>query len=342
MELFELEPLLLVNSYLMSLFGFLSNLVCLYFIITVKTEEMRNFRCLLLIYTFCDVIYTILHSIVHPSFALTNNVYVFFSYRDWNSVVHGRIMLTIFGYVFIQSISIQMILFVYRFWTISYYVFPKFYQIPFKKLWITLIIVIVPLIYISFPIYSLWGNPGVSKIELDEVQARIVTQKQHFAQFSAKVDGSGADYHTVIAAFFVSCLLILIESCVIVVCTIILARLTTASYMSLRTRRIHRQLLIYLVTQTSVTLACTAIQVGLFVISAALNVSLSLFGTLSTGLLAWFPVLDAVILLTCVSTYRLVALRKILGKKNSGPKKMRSFSISLQNTENAICDANMT
>ncbi|CAI5441885.1 unnamed protein product [Caenorhabditis angaria] len=80
---------------------------------------MKHFRALLILYCCVDILYCIFHIIVQPGFAIVDNVYLYFSYRNWDDAIVGKILLAIFAFLFIESITVLMILFAVRFYSIK-------------------------------------------------------------------------------------------------------------------------------------------------------------------------------------------------------------------------------
>ncbi|CAI5440839.1 unnamed protein product [Caenorhabditis angaria] len=162
-----------------------------------------------------------------------------------------------------------------------------------KTLFIAISITAIPMIYTLPPIISLFPSQKSSDIFQNS------TDFVPIAHLSATLSSQ------ILLTFSSALFVISLEIFVIIFCAFyVLTRVNQATF-SAKTRKIQKQLFIYLLLQTIICFSCGGAQVLIFVGGAILNLNLNpKIGMLSTGLLAWFPVCDSIIMLSFVSIYR--------------------------------------
>ncbi|CAI5447997.1 unnamed protein product [Caenorhabditis angaria] len=291
-----------LNSRIFGTSGIVGNLFSLLLIFSVKNSETNNFRSLLILYCCVDISYCIFHIWAQPGFAIVDNVYIYFSYSIIEETVFGKVLLAIFAFLFIESITVLMTLFVVRFNSMKNIQSKSPSTSIFLKIFIILSCLIFPTLY-CLGIFALWEKKGVSDGELSEIANKLL-ETQNIIGFAARTNSTDPVVIQARKTFSLSLLIILFEISVIIFCGAYVSLSLRKISASDKTRKLQKQILIYHVTQTACVFFCCGFHVTLFSISTSLHRSTDIVGTISSAALIWFPTFDFVILCSCLSSYR--------------------------------------
>ncbi|CAI5449060.1 unnamed protein product [Caenorhabditis angaria] len=272
------------NSRIFGTSGIVGNVFSLLIIFSVKTAETNNFRALLILYCLVDFLYCVFHIWAQPGFAIVDNVYVYFSYSITGETIFGKIILAIFAFLFIESITVLMTLFLVRFYSIRNIQSSSSSTSRILKIIIFSSILIFPTLY-CLAVFALWEKKGVTDDEMKMIALKLL-ETENIVAYAARTNSTDPLISVIIfCGSYVSCSLRKISA-------------------SEKTRKLQKQILIYHIIQTVSVFFCCGFHVTLFAISTYLEKSTNFIGTISSAALIWFPTFDCVILCSCLSSYR--------------------------------------
>ncbi|CAI5447996.1 unnamed protein product [Caenorhabditis angaria] len=306
-----------LNSRIFGTSGIVGNLFSLFLIFSIKNSETNNFRSLLILYCCVDISYCIFHIWAQPGFAIVDNVYIYFSYSITEQTVFGKVLLAIFAFLFIESITVLMTLFAVRFNSIKNIQSKSPQTSIFLKIFIVLSILIFPSLY-CLAIFVLWEKKGVTDEQMNEIAQKLL-ETEHIVAFAVRTNSTDPTVIQSRKTFSLAMLVILFEISAIIFCGAYVSLSLRKISASDKTRKLQKQILIYHVTQTACVFFCCGFHVTLFSITSSSGKSTDIIGTISSAALVWFPTFDFVILCSCLSSYRNAIKRIYYALIGTGP-----------------------
>ncbi|CAI5441464.1 unnamed protein product [Caenorhabditis angaria] len=239
---------------------------------------MRNNQLLLTLYSTSEIIYSFIHLISIPTILVFDNFFLFFSYRTWTNLEIGKWTLVLYTFFFIQNVTIMMIQFVYRAWTISSFgrkYFLKFYEVV---IYISVTIIIAPLIYTIPSIILIWNTPGFVPDDLRILKLKLFGNDiiDDFVLL-----GIRKEINTSFSNFIIAMTLLVFEFTIINSSALYVQYTVNRSTISSQSKKIQKQLLILLILQTFVGTVCSGVSPFICLINLNFDIDLDSIQLLS-------------------------------------------------------------